>query len=219
MPPASRTQPVEGRSIRLGMGQVPAPAAEWFRPPTLAGRHVRLEPLRPEHADALFDAADPQTFRYHLNVPRSWDRGSFAEFIESLLAIPGRASLAMIDPSTGEALGSSAFMEIRPEHLGLEIGATWITPSRRGGVVNPEAKRLMLAHAFDVLGAVRVQLKCDGRNLHSQGAIAKLGAVREGVLRRHMRAPDGHMRDTVYYSILADEWPGVRAGLDARLGR
>ena len=178
---------------------------------------MRLEPLCAQHAPGLFEAGDADTFRYHLNTPDAWDPRAFAAFIDRLLAIPGRATLVMLDAATGAPIGSSAFMEIRPEHLGLEIGATWISPSRRGTAVNPEAKLLMLSHAFGTLGAVRVQLKCDGRNIHSQNAIAKLGAVREGVLRKHMRAPDGYMRDTVYYSILADEWPRVRAGLEARL--
>ena len=199
------------------MASPKADPAAWFVPPTLVGRHARLEPLHASHAPDLFAAADPATFQYHLNTPDAWTPGAFAVFIDRLIAMPGRATLAILDAHTGRAIGSTAFMEIRPEHLGLEIGATWITPPARGTRVNPESKRLMLAHAFDTLGAIRVQLKCDGRNLHSQRAIAKLGATREGVLRRHMRAPDGYMRDTVYYSILRDEWPAVRAALDARL--
>jgi RimJ/RimL family protein N-acetyltransferase len=183
----------------------------------MTGAHVRLEPLRPEHAPGLFAASDPQTFLYHLNVPDGWTPQAFARHVDRLIEMPDRVTLTMLDPATGEPIGSTAFLEIRPEHLGIEIGATWITPARRGTSVNPEAKLLMLTHAFDALGAIRVQLKCDGRNTHSQNAIARLGATREGVLRRHLRAPDGFMRDTVYYSILAEEWPRVRQGLHARL--
>lgn len=199
----------------------PAPAAAWSVPPTLSGRHVRLEPLRPDHADALFAAADPATFAYHLNTPDDWTLPAFRVFIDRLLALPGRSTLVLIDAAPGAThgtpIGSTAFLEIRPIHRGLEIGATWISPPYRGTRINPETKLLMLSHAFDTLGAIRVQLKCDARNLHSQAAIAKLGAVREGVLRRHMIAPDGYVRDTVYYSITDDQWPDVRAGLERRL--
>lgn len=194
---------------------------DWLRAPTLPGTHLRLEPLHPDHADALFDAATPDTFQYHLNAPEAWTRPAFRDFIARLIAIPHRVTLAMIDlqpgPTHNLPIGSSAFMEIRPEHRGLEIGATWISPAHRGTRINPQAKLLMLAHAFDTLGAIRVQLKCDARNTHSQNAIAKLGATREGTLRHHMIAPDGHKRDTVYFSILAEQWPTVRANLERRL--
>lgn len=202
------------------MGLVAAPHEVWFRAPTLIGGGVRLEPLRASHADALFAVSDAETFRYHLNAPAEWTLGSFREFIGRLVAMPGRATLVMLDTgetAAGRAIGSSAFMEIRPEHRGVEIGATWISGAHRGTRINPAVKLLMLGHAFDTLGAIRVQLKCDARNVHSQRAIAKLGATREGTLRRHMIAPDGHVRDTVYFSITDGEWPAVRAGLEARL--
>jgi RimJ/RimL family protein N-acetyltransferase len=108
-------------------------------------------------------------------------------------------------------------MDIRPKHMGLEIGTTWIGRAHQGTKVNPESKLLLLAHAFERLGCERVQLKTDGRNLQSQHAIEKLGAVKEGVLRKHMIMPDGFVRDTVMYSIVAAEWPDVKRGLEARL--
>jgi N-acetyltransferase len=126
---------------------------------------------------------------------------------------------ATVDRLTGRAVGSTRFGDIALEHGRVEIGWTWIAPSNQRTAVNTEAKLLQLAYAFDDLGATRVALKTDGRNLRSQAAIERLGAVREGVLRRHMRLPDGYVRDTVYYSILSDEWPGVKAGLEERLAR
>jgi len=109
-------------------------------------------------------------------------------------------------------------MDIRPEHHGLEIGATWIGKAYQGTSVNPENKYMLLRQAFERLGAIRVQLKTDGRNLQSQAAIAKLGAKHEGVLRKHVLLPDGYERDTVMYSITDDEWPAVKAALEERLG-
>ena len=113
-------------------------------------------------------------------------------------------------------VGSTRFMEIVPEHKRAEIGWTWYTPAAQASTINPECKLLMLTHAFDA-GANRVELKTDARNARSQAAIAKLGAKREGILRAHMVMPDGHIRDTVYFSIIRSEWPEVRAGLEARL--
>ena len=184
--------------------------------PTLANAHLRMEPLRIDHAGDLFACADREQFRYFLNWPPSWDVPGFQAFLAALLAMPNTQSLVMRLP-TGEVVGSSSFMDIREPHRGLEIGCTWIVPRCRGTAVNPAAKRLMLTHAFETLGMVRVQLKCDARNVHSQRAIAKLGAVREGILRKHMICPDGFIRDTVMFSITDSEWPAVKAGLDARL--
>ena len=112
----------------------------------------------------------------------------------------------------------TSYLDIRPRDLGVEIGFTWIAASCQRTAVNPESKYLLLRHAFDDQKAQRVQLKTDLRNVQSQKALEKLGAVREGVLRKHMMRPDGHLRDTVMYSIIAEEWPQVCAGLEARLG-
>ncbi len=125
---------------------------------------------------------------------------------------------ATVALDTGRAVGSSRFGDIDLPSERLEIGWTWLAPSRWRTALNSEVKLLQLTHAFDELGAGRVALKTDGRNAQSQAAIERLGAVREGVLRRHMRLPDGHIRDTVYYSILRDEWPAIRERLSARIG-
>jgi RimJ/RimL family protein N-acetyltransferase len=192
------------------------------RPPervVLEGRFVRLEPLAETHRDDLLEAAaqDPVTFRYmgsDLSVGASaWD----AYMADALR--PEFVAWATVDAATGRAVGSSRFGDIAPEHGRVEIGWTWIAPSHQRTATNTEAKLLQLSYAFDELGATRVTLKTDGRNLRSQAAIERLGAQREGALRRHMRMPDGFIRDTVYFSILDDEWPAVKARLEERLRR
>jgi len=123
----------------------------------------------------------------------------------------------VIDRATNRIVGSTRYMDIQAEHRGVEIGWTWYAPEVWGTAVNPECKLLLLTHAFEEWGAVRVMLKTDHRNARSQAAIRKLGAVYEGTLRQHRVRPDGTLRDTVVFSILDREWPAVRAGLYARL--
>ena len=182
---------------------------------------MRLEPLDERHRADLVAAAaqDPQMFGYMgTNIPvHGWDAW-LREALEGVAA--GRyVAWATVDRATGRAVGSTRFGDISPEDGRVEIGWTWIAPSHQRTAVNTEAKLLQLRYAFEELGATRVALKTDARNLRSQAAIERLGAVREGVLRRHMRVADGFIRDTVYYSILAEEWPGVRARLTERLAR
>jgi RimJ/RimL family protein N-acetyltransferase len=191
-----------------------------MRPPervTLTGRYVRLEPLEERHRDDLLAAAaqDPATFQY-MSSDLSAGAGAWSAYLADALR-PEFVAWATVDAATGRAVGSTRFGDIAPDHGRVEIGWTWISPSHQRTAVNTEAKLLQLTYAFDELGATRVALKTDGRNLRSQAAIERLGAVREGVLRQHTRMPDGFMRDTVYYSILADEWPSVKARLEARL--
>ncbi len=188
----------------------------------LVGRFVRLEPLSLDHAVGMLLAADEDTFGYMPTRPDQWDTGGFRQYIERLIRLPSHQAYAVISKDNGRVIGSSSFAEIRPEHRGLEIGYTWLSPAERGGAANPEMKRLMLAHAFEAGvfpggPAIRVMLKTDRLNERSQRAIERVGAVREGVLRSHMVMPDGRLRDTVVYSIIDIEWPAVREGLDARL--
>jgi len=186
-------------------------------PVRLDGRIVRVEPLSVDHAAELWEVADPELFVYVW----SWDASSFEAFcasIEKSLSLPDWCPFAIVSQETGKAIGSTSYLEIRPAHRGLEIGSTWIARPYQGTSVNPENKYLLLRHAFETLGAIRVQLKTDGRNLHSQRAIAKLGAKLEGTMRKHIIMPDGYFRDTVVYSITFDEWPEVKAGLEERLG-
>lgn len=195
-----------------------------YRPPlvvepvTLVGSTIRLEPVSRAHAAGLAPNARPEYFALWPSLqPHSVTVEGMEDFVRRTTEMPNVLSFAIVRKETGEPIGMSSYMDIRPPHLGLEIGMTWITTAHQGTRVNPEAKLLMLSHAFEVIGTERVQLKTDLRNVQSQAALAKLGAVREGVLRKHMQMPDGHMRDTVMYSITADEWPQIKAGLLARL--
>lgn len=192
------------------------------KPVTLTGRWVRLEPLDVRHADELFEAGcDPAIWEFLL-VPPPGDVRDMEAYIEQALCErrAGRAlPFAILSSATGRAVGSTRYMDIRPAHRGLEVGWTWLSPAVQRTAVNTECKLLLLGHAFEALGCLRVQLKTDARNLRSQQAIERLGAVREGVLRRHMVTRGGFVRDTVMYSITDAEWPGVRERLKARLER
>jgi RimJ/RimL family protein N-acetyltransferase len=192
------------------------------RPPeriVLEGRFVRLEPLDERHRDDLLAAAvqDAATFRY-MGADLSVGPAAWPSYLADALR-PDYVAWATVDAATGRAVGSTRFGDIAPEHGRVEIGWTWIAPSHQRSAANSEAKLLQLGYAFDELGATRVALKTDGRNLRSQAAIERLGAQREGTLRRHIRMPDGFIRDTVYFSILAEEWPAVKARLEERLAR
>lgn len=191
---------------------------------------IRLEPLERKHAPDLHRAADPELFRHSMQNPSEWTVAGFEEELERVNALPGVIAFAIIKRSgegAGRAIGRTTFMDIRPEHRGLEIGRTWISRPFHGTRVNPEAKYLMLRHAFEALSptAIRVQITTSGTNLHSQNAIAKLGAVKEGVLRDARIMPAGPIRpqplvrDWVFFSILAGEWPSVKAKLESRLAR
>jgi N-acetyltransferase len=187
-------------------------------PSTLEGRVVRIVPLQLEHAADLAHHATPETFRYFPAIAYARiDEEAMCEYIRHAWAREATKAFAVCLAQTGEAIGSSCYLDIRVPHSGLEIGMTWYGEAHRGTAVNPESKLLLLEHAFETLNYERVQLKTDGRNLVSQAAIRKLGAQYEGTLRRHMRMPDGYMRDTVMFSILRDEWPTVKAGLIARI--
>lgn len=187
-------------------------------PVTLEGRFVRLEPLELAHAEALSEAATPDLFTYHFPPAELTPQG-FAAQIAGLRQAPGWLPFAQVLRGSGRAVGVTCYLDVQPHNRALEIGFTWIGRPWQGGAVNPESKYLLLRHAFDERGALRVQLKTDLRNRQSQAALAKLGAVREGVLRKHMTLPDGTQRDTVMFSITDDEWPAVRRGLEERLAR
>ena len=191
-------------------------------PVVLEDAFVRLEPLAEQHADALLAAAaDPATWRYLPHRPFV-DRDDVLRWIAEADAARARGealAFATIDKARGVLVGSTRYLDIVRPHRRLEIGWTWLAPDARRTAVNTAAKRLLLGHAFDDLGAIRVSFKTDARNAASRAAILRLGAHEEGILRHHYVMPDGHLRDSVYYSILRDEWPGVREVLDARLAR
>ena len=191
-------------------------------PITLTGRHVCLEPLTPAHAPELLRVAqDPEIWR-HLSSGSLADPERMRLVISMALAEQAAGAwlpFAVIDTARGCAVGSTSYLEIAPRDERLEIGATWLAREVWRTAVNTECKFLLLRHAFETLGCRRVQLKTDIRNERSQTAIERLGAVREGVLRAHMRRADGTQRDTVMYSIIASEWPAVKARLEKSLDR
>lgn len=188
-----------------------------IEPVRLAGRTLRLEPLTPEHAAGLWPHAGPEIYRWLADVPRGDGYEAFREWIGEITRKPASLPFALILAATGEVVGTSGYLEIRPEHNSLEIGRTWIGTAHQRSRVNPESKLLLFRHAFETLGVNRVQLKTDLRNIQSQRAIEKLGVVREGVLRRYQIRSNGEVRDTVIYSVIAEEWPKLRARLEARL--
>ncbi len=202
----------------MGMaGALSAPAEEWMRRVTLEGRHVRLEPLTAGHARDLHEATAPETFRYFTVRPEEPTESGMAGFIEWLISDTARIHFAVIERASERAVGSTSYYDIRPAHRGLEIGWTWYGERVRRTAVNPECKLLLMSRAFDGLGAERVALRTDARNAQSRGAMLKFGAKEEGTLRHHLLMPDGAWRDSVYFSVLRDEWGRVRAGLEARV--
>jgi RimJ/RimL family protein N-acetyltransferase len=202
---------------------------DWITPVTLQGRIVRLEPLTTAHAPDLFAAADPEIFRFTPQMPPEWSIAGFEREIAKVTALPDVVAFAIIHAESNKAIGRTTYMDIRAPHRGVEIGRTWIGRAHQGTRVNPEIKFLMMRHAFEPGGlyptAIRVQICTGGTNLHSQRAIAKLGATREGILRHTRIVPSDSdpsstpiARDTVYFSVLAEEWPVVKRGLIHRIG-
>ncbi|MEU2158510.1 GNAT family protein [Streptomyces sp. NPDC019396] len=192
------------------------------RPIALTGTHVRLEPLSVEHLGELFAAGgrDEEVWRWQ-GGPAPRTQEELGDRLAVLLEEAGRGEcvpFAVIHRASGHAIGWTAYMDIDAANERLEIGWTWYGRAYWRSAVNSESKLLLLTHAFEDLDMGRVQLKTDHLNHRSQAAIARLGAQREGVLRRHRRRPDGTWRDSVYFSLLASEWPAAKERLTARLG-
>jgi RimJ/RimL family protein N-acetyltransferase len=188
-------------------------------PVTLSSADVRLEPLAPEHVPALVRVGlDPVLWRL-IPTPITSAEEMHAYVATALddqrrgVALP----FAIVAAASGEVIGSTRFGNIDATHRRLEIGWTWLARSHQRTRANTAAKRLLLGHAFDALGANRVELKTDALNATSRNAIARIGGVQEGILRQHVVCASGRVRDTVYFSILASEWPAVRRRLDERL--
>jgi RimJ/RimL family protein N-acetyltransferase len=191
-------------------------------PVVLQGRSVRLEPLEAKHFDAVLAAvhAHPEVWA-HSPAPVK-DRAG----VERLFAIAAKmgndGSGLAFATCAGDPLrlvGSTSMVLTDPATPTVEIGRTWIVPDFQRSAVNTEAKYLQLTHAFETLGVIRVELKTDALNARSRAAIARIGATEEGTLRRHMRRANGTFRDSVYFSILAEEWPAAKARLEARMMR
>ncbi len=183
--------------------------------PPLTGTRARLEPLGPEHTVALKALAEdaPDTYRWMYPPLGEW----FADWYAQATTTPDQGAYATIDARTGEPVGSTSFLAYRPADRGVEIGGTWLHPKAWRTGINLEAKLLMLTHAFETLGCIRVELKTHASNERSRAAIEALGAQFEGIHRKHMIRPGVGVRDTAWYSIVDDEWPDVRDRLAARL--
>ena len=187
-----------------------------LEPAVLENRFVRLEPMGEIHREALREACDADQETWSALYPYSMAGDHFnANWPRLYGAAPGdRMNFAVM--ADGRCMGVSSYLAVDAANASLEIGGTYYHPALRGGAVNPAAKRLLLAHAFEA-GARRVQFKVDAINARSRAAVSKLGATQEGVLRQDRVTWTGRIRDTVIFSILAAEWPAVRERLDARL--
>lgn len=192
------------------------------KPVVLTGQHVRLEPLAEKHIPGLAEIGVGQTF---------WDFMVYGDiatiedmrgWVQDILSRAERGTdlpFVAIHLASGRVAGASRYLNIMPKDRGLEVGGTWYGLEFQRTPVNTECKYLLLQHAFETLGCIRVQLKTDLRNERSQKAIERIGAVKEGVLRNHMILPDGRIRDSVFYSILDTEWPEVKKRLEEMMNR
>ena len=194
-------------------------AAPGIAPCTLEGAHVRLEPLSLGHADGLCAVGlDPDLWCWIPNQVRN--KQDMHRYVETALDEQRRGvslPFATLLKASGQVIGSTRYGNVSLENHRVEIGWTWIGRPWQRSAVNTEAKYLMLRHAFETLGCKRVELKTDALNERSRNAILRIGAKQEGIFRRHLLTDTGRMRDTVYFSIIDDEWPAVRARLEARL--
>jgi RimJ/RimL family protein N-acetyltransferase len=183
---------------------------------TLTHGLVRLEPFEERHRAGLVAAAEADTgiFRH---IPFPVAQEGYSPWFDVLRADQA-AGLCLPHAvfANDRIVGQSCYLNPRPRDAGVEIGATWYMKEAQGGFVNPSAKLLLLGHAF-ACGAERVELKTDALNARSRAAMLKMGATFEGIHRRHMRRADGSLRDTAWFSVLREEWPAVKAGLEARL--
>ena len=190
-----------------------------LEPVVLQGAHVRLEPLSHDHFDDLVEVAlDPEIWRW--TTERALSPEDLRAWIDRALAMRDTGTampFATVALPLGKAIGGTRFATYSPGDRRVEIGWTWIGRSWQRTVVNTEAKYLMLRHAFEELGCIRVELRTDVNNARSRAAILRIGAKEEGTLRKHSTTATGRVRDTVYYSIVDDEWPAVKAGLEERL--
>jgi RimJ/RimL family protein N-acetyltransferase len=187
-----------------------------INPILLTGKVVRLVPLSPEHVLDLADAGrDEDIWRFMRYGPID-NKEKMSSFVDYLLMLQERNTdlpFAVIHVNSGRAIGMTRYMGIEPANRSLEIGGTWYSRDYQHTAVNTECKFLLLQHAYEELDCIRVQFKADVRNERSQRALKRIGAIKEGVLRDHMILPDGSVRSSIYYSILAREWPAVKQRL------
>jgi len=191
----------------------------WVEPVTLAGSIVRLEPLSLDHLEGLAEVAfDESIWRWTVVQPT--EIGGLRDWVEAALAhrVDGsEMPFATVDVASGRPIGSSRFMSIVPEHRRLEIGWTWVAPEWQRKGANQEAKYLQLRHAFEELGANRVEFKTDSLNEKANPALLSIGATFEGTFRNHMIMPGGRLRHSNYYSVTREEWPDRKSKLESRI--
>ncbi len=197
-----------------------AAATDWPKTsPTLEGSTVRLEPLSLDHVPGLVEIGlVPEIWQW--TTVRITNDAEMRGYVEAALAEQARGvslPFATVLRESGKVVGSTRFGNVTPEHRRVEIGWTWVAPPWQRSAVNTEAKLLMLRYAFEALGCIRVELKTHHENFKSQNAMQRLGAVREGVFRNHMIQSDGTLRHSVYFRIAVEQWPEVKANLEAKL--
>jgi N-acetyltransferase len=184
-------------------------------PVTLAGRVVRLEPMALAHVDALARIGlEPELWRWTPTAVTSFE--DMRTYVSTALGEQQRGQalpFVVLDRTSGLVIGSTRYANISPPNRRLEIGWTWLEPLHQRTAANTEAKLLLLTHAFETLGTIRVEFKTDVLNQKSRQALLRIGAVEEGTFRKHIITDSGRVRDTVYFSILDTEWPGIRARL------
>jgi len=189
----------------------------WIVPVTLTGKFVRLEPMTEAHAPALAEIGAGQDFWHFMLYGDMKTEADMRNWVLDILSRSGDVPFVAVHLASGRVAGATRYLNVSPKDRGLEIGGTWYGLDFQRTAVNTECKYLLLKHAFETLGAIRVQLKTDARNVRSQKAIERIGAVKEGILRNHMILPDGYIRDSVFYSIVASEWDGVKSRLESIL--
>lgn len=193
-----------------------------IKPVTLTGEHVRLEPMTLEHVEALAEIGVGHDFWDFMVYGKMENVEDMRGWVADILVRAAKGTdlpFVAVHLASGRVAGATRYLNIMPNDRGLEVGGTWYGLDFQRTVVNTECKYLLFKHAFETLGAIRLQLKTDSRNERSQRAIERIGAVKEGVLRNHMILPDGIIRHSVFYSILDTEWEGVKKRLEERLGR
>ena len=194
----------------------------WISPIVLNGKYVRLEPMTEDHIPGLAEIGVGQTFWDFMLYGRMDSVEDMRNWVRDILSRAQNGAdlpFVAIHLASGKVAGATRYLNIMPKDRGLEIGGTWYGTEYQRTPVNTECKYLLLTHAFERLGCIRVQLKTDLRNVRSQNAIERIGAKREGILRNHMILPSGQFRDSVFYSILDSEWPEVKKRLEAILTR
>ncbi len=192
------------------------------QPVRLNGSMVRLEPLSEAHVPDLAVVGQDESIWQFLPYGNINTEAKMSEHVKMLLARAAQGTdlpFAVVLLESNQPIGCSRYLEIREDHRALEIGGTWYGRAYQQSGVNTECKYLLLKHAFETLGCIRVQFKSDARNQRSHKALERIGAVKEGTLRKQMITADGHVRDSIYYSIIESEWPSVKAKLEEKLER